>query len=109
MTELRVAASTLQFGLAARLWSVALGTAVTGGVVPDFDRLSYRLDDTASVRLSLPEPGGWTAPDLAPLLARLVIDEHLRPFHAGLRAIVPVAEGLLWGNAAAALRGGLLA
>ncbi|MFC8718584.1 hypothetical protein [Kitasatospora sp. NPDC057198] len=33
--ELRVAASTAHLGLAARLWSVALGAAVVAGRVPD--------------------------------------------------------------------------
>ncbi|ANZ35879.1 hypothetical protein BBK82_07065 [Lentzea guizhouensis] len=107
VTEARVAASTWQFGLAARLWSIALGTVAAGDVVADLDRLCYRLDDDATIRLSLPEPGGWTAPDLTPLLTRIVIDEHLRPLHEGLRKVVPVAEGLLWGNAAAALHGAL--
>ncbi|MCC8242980.1 (2Fe-2S)-binding protein [Saccharothrix luteola] len=108
MAEARVAASTLQFLVAAGLWSVALGALAGGGVVPDLDRLRYRIGEDASVRLSLPEPGGWTTTgDPTPLLLRAVVEEHLKPFHAGLRSVVKVANGLLWGNAAAALRSAL--
>ncbi|MFE9751248.1 (2Fe-2S)-binding protein [Saccharothrix saharensis] len=106
--EARVAASTLQFLLAAGLWSVALGALAHGGVVPDLRRLRYRIGEDASVRLSLPEPGGWTTDgDPVPLLRQTVVEEHLRPLHAGLRAVVKVADGLLWGNAAAAVRSAL--
>ncbi|MFE2750557.1 (2Fe-2S)-binding protein [Actinosynnema sp. NPDC059335] len=106
--EARVAASTLQFLVAHRLWSVTLGALAGGGVVPDLDRLRYRVDEDGSVRLSLPDPGGWiTSGDPAPLLVRVVVEEQLVPFHRGLRAVVKVADGLLRGNAAAALRSAL--
>ncbi|MFD0204358.1 MULTISPECIES: (2Fe-2S)-binding protein [Saccharothrix] len=108
MAEARAAASTLQFLVAAGLWSAALGALALHGVVPDLDRLRYRLDEHASVRLALPEPGGWTTTDdPAPLLLRAVVEEQLKPFHARLRTVAKVAEGLLWGNAAAALRSAL--
>ncbi len=107
-TEARVAASTLQFLVALRLWSVALGTVAVCGVVPDLNLLRYRIGEDASVRLSLPEPGGWVVTgDPAPLLLRAVVEEHLEPFHTGLRAVVKVSAGLLRGNAAAALRSAL--
>ncbi|MGM1060675.1 (2Fe-2S)-binding protein [Saccharothrix sp. Mg75] len=107
-TEARVAASTLQFLVAAGLWSAALGALAFNGVVPDLDRLRYRVGEDASVRLALPEPGGWIVTgDPAPLLLRAVVEEHLKPFHTGLRAVAKVAEGLLRGNAAAALRSAL--
>ncbi|XVS61990.1 (2Fe-2S)-binding protein [Actinosynnema sp. CA-299493] len=106
--EARVAASTLQFLVAHRLWSVALGALAGGGVVPDLVGVRYRVDEDASVRLSLPDPGGWTTTgDAAPLLLRAVVEDHLVPFHRGLRAVVKVADGLLRGNAAAALRSAL--
>ncbi|MEV0680210.1 ferric iron reductase [Actinosynnema sp. NPDC050436] len=104
-TEARVAASTLQFVIAVRLWSVALGTLAAGGVVPDLHQVRYRLGRDASVQLSLPEPGGWTTTgDPVPLLLRSVVEDHLTPLHSGLHAVVKVADGLLWGNAAAAVR-----
>ncbi|MBW4721460.1 (2Fe-2S)-binding protein [Saccharothrix obliqua] len=103
--EERVAASTLQFLVAARSWSVALGALAAGGVVPDLVRLRFRVDEDATVRVSLPEPVGWTTTgDPAPLLLRAVVDRCLTPFHAELRAVAKVADGLLWGNAAAAVR-----
>ncbi|ROP34929.1 (2Fe-2S)-binding protein [Saccharothrix texasensis] len=106
--EARVAASTFQFLVAAGLWSVALGALAHGGVVPDLRRLRCRIGEDASVRLSLPEPGGWTTGgDPVPLLRRTVVEEHLKPLHARLRAVVKVADGLLWGNAAAAVRSAL--
>jgi iron complex transport system ATP-binding protein len=106
--EARVAASTFQFLVAAGLWSVALGALAHGGVVPDLRRLRCRIGEDASVRLSLPEPGGWTTGgDPVPLLLQAVVEEHLKPLHAGLRAGVKVADGLLWGNAAAAVRSAL--
>ncbi len=108
MAEARAAASTLQFLVAAGLWSATLGALALRGVVPDLDRLRYRLDEDASVRLALPEPGGWTTTgDPAPLLLRAVVEEQLKPFHASLRTVAKVAEGLLWGNTAAALRSAL--
>ncbi|SDF31787.1 iron complex transport system ATP-binding protein [Lentzea fradiae] len=94
------AALRWQTSLVTRLWSIAVAA---DGVVPDLDLLHYRLDDDAEVRLSLPEPGGWTAQDVTPLLTRLVAVEHLRPLHAALCEVVPVAEELLWDNVPADL------
>lgn len=37
----------------------------------------------------------------------MVVERHLRPLVAAVRAVTPVAEGLLWGNAASALTGAL--
>lgn len=106
--EARVAASTSQFLVALGLWSVSLGSLAVGGVVPDLDGLRYRVDEDARVRLSLPEPGGWVVTgDPVPLLLRMVVEEQLVPYHTGLRAVVKVADGLLWGNVAAALRSAL--
>ncbi|WP_018353039.1 ATP-binding cassette domain-containing protein [Longispora albida] len=104
--EWRVAASTMQFGYAARLWSLALGALSAGGVLPDLDPMTYEYPEEGPVALS-PGEGGWLVPlgEAPVLLARIVIDGHLRPLHAGLRSRGKVAEGLLWGNAAAALSG----
>ncbi|MFJ9519747.1 (2Fe-2S)-binding protein [Kitasatospora sp. NPDC101801] len=102
--EPRVAASVAQLGVAARLWSVALGTAVLGGVVPDYDRSYWRLPPGGSLELWVP---GVLLPDgpLAAALHRTVVERQLAPLAAGIRAVTPVAEGLLWGNAASALAG----
>jgi hypothetical protein len=106
VTEARVAASTVQLGYAARLWSPVLGCALQGGIVPDLTEL--RTEVTAPMRLNLPEPRGWqpgSEEELAALAYRSVVTCHLEPLGAGLP--VRVAAGLLQGNAAAAMTGAL--
>ncbi|RKE17888.1 (2Fe-2S)-binding protein [Streptomyces sp. TLI_171] len=97
--ERRVAASTAHLGLAARFWSVALGTAVLTGRLPDLDGALFALPPQGPFELWLPaEPG---PPATAAALHDAVIDRHLRPLGAALR----LAPGLLAGNAASALVG----
>ncbi|BBX66386.1 hypothetical protein MSAS_55600 [Mycobacterium saskatchewanense] len=98
--EQRVAASLVQLGHAARLWSPVLACAVCHGVLPDLTRLQRAEDGT---RLRLPEPVGRPAAPSAQLLYRVVVRDHLEPLAAGLR--VGVAPGLLSGNIASALVG----
>ncbi|MCF2527042.1 (2Fe-2S)-binding protein [Yinghuangia soli] len=111
--ELRVAASVLHLGLAARLWSVALGGAVSCGAVPLLDpgRTQWRREAPGPVELWDPELG-FAAGDpsgidggLAEALHDAVVDRHLVPLARAVRAVTPVAEQLLWGNAASALAG----
>ncbi|MBV2356308.1 (2Fe-2S)-binding protein [Streptomyces sp. J2-1] len=105
--EPRVCASLAQQGLAARLWSVALGCAAVHGTVPDLDPALLRWDPEAGAPDDLlltevrphPEPGGADA------VADTVLHAHLAPLTATLRARYGVASGLLWGNAASALAG----
>ena len=59
VTEARVAASTVQLGYAARLWSPVLACVLQDGVVPDLTGL--RTAPGSPMRLSLPEPRGWRA------------------------------------------------
>jgi hypothetical protein len=106
VTEARVAASTVQLGYAARVWSPVLGCAVQDGVVPDLTGL--RTAPGSPIRLNLPEPSGWRAEDpgdLAALAYDVVVTGHLEPLAAGLP--VKVAAGLLRGNAAAAMTAAL--
>ncbi|GGZ23106.1 hypothetical protein GCM10010300_78390 [Streptomyces olivaceoviridis] len=101
--EPRVAASLAQQGLAARLWSAALGCAVLYGRLPDLDPRLLRWDARAAVPDDL-----WLA-ELRPLpgdaatLADTVLHGHLEPLTAVLRARYGVAPGLLRGNAGSAL------
>jgi len=100
-SDLRVAASLVQFSLASRLWSPAMACAVTHGVVPDFARL-HRGDEFAE--LLLHEPSGVRLDNETDIVAALygaVVERHLEPFAAGLR--VKLASGLLYGNAASAM------
>jgi len=106
--EARVAASTLQLGIAARLWSVALGAAVLGGVVPDLDRggTYWSLPASGPMELWLPRPRvSGASVDVADALYDVVAERHLAPLGRAVRAVTPVASGLLWGNAASALVG----
>ncbi|MFG3227958.1 (2Fe-2S)-binding protein [Kitasatospora sp. NPDC048194] len=106
--ELRVAASILHLGLAARFWSVGLGAAVLLGTVPTLERAWVRIPDQGPIDL-------WTPPDqpstdagsLGDQLHRAVLVSRLEPLAAAVRAAVPLSPGLLRGNAASALAGTL--
>lgn len=124
--ERRVAASALALGHAARLWSVALGTWATSGIVPDLDPSALRVQPrlTAPLRLIVDRPTGWwptppSPPDSADgadgadgavaaagsLLREVVVERNLRPYFAAVQAQTRLPPGLLWGNAASALVG----
>ncbi|MDQ1676028.1 MAG: hypothetical protein QOC93_1172 [Actinomycetota bacterium] len=97
--ERRVAASIFFQGWAARLWSVALGVLLHSGRVPVLTTLRWR-DEGGTVYL------GVDTPELAAGdLAGVVIGQHLEPLAAAVRRGGPVADRVLWGNAASALRG----
>ncbi|MFJ6656473.1 (2Fe-2S)-binding protein [Streptomyces sp. NPDC091377] len=103
--EPRIAASVAQLGLAARLWSVALGCAALYDRVPDLDPRLLRWDADASA------PDDLWLTEVRPLpaeqgrIADTVLVGHLAPLAAALRTRVRLADGLLWGNAASALVG----
>ncbi|MFI6444775.1 (2Fe-2S)-binding protein [Kitasatospora sp. NPDC050543] len=109
--EPRVAASILQLGLAARIWSVGLGAAVLTGEVPDLhpDRVHARLPEQGPIDLWLPQPAAGTTDPEQPVAAlhRAVVVENLVPLTQAVRAVVPVSERLLRGNASSALAGAL--
>lgn len=124
--ETRVAASIAFQGIAARLWSIGLGSAALTGRIPDIApaRLCWNPLRTAPADLWLPsrEPGqgreqqhkqhteqeqrGQGA-DIAAALREAVVLGHLVPLLRATRAVTPVAEALLLGNAASALAGTL--
>ncbi|MEV6676859.1 (2Fe-2S)-binding protein [Streptomyces erythrochromogenes] len=100
----RVAASTAQFGIASRLWSIGLGCAALAGRVPDLaaDRVWWRLPEGGSLQLWLPEPAGLPAEDLgASVLGNLDL------LQAALRERYGVSPTVLRGNAASGLVGAL--
>ncbi|MCI3278069.1 (2Fe-2S)-binding protein [Streptomyces cylindrosporus] len=101
--ELRIGASVFQQGLAARLWSVALGCAAAYGQVPDLDPqlLHWNPDASAPDDLWLSEVRPLPADPAT--IADIVLHRHLEPLAAALRAHYRVAPGLLRGNAASAL------
>ncbi|OBJ49899.1 (2Fe-2S)-binding protein [Mycobacterium sp. 1423905.2] len=99
-TEVRVGASLVHLGHAARLWSPVLACVVAHGVLPDLSALQ-RAD--AGTQLRLPEPVGQPVAVSPEVLYRAVVRDHLEPFAAGLP--VKVAPALLSGNIASALVG----
>lgn len=107
--EERIGASVAQQGLAARLWSVAMGCAVLYGCVPDLAPGLLRWDPDAGAPDDLwltrvrTRPGDAAGPGDAASVAETVLEGHLEPLSAALRARCPVAPGLLRGNAASAL------
>ncbi|MER7049763.1 (2Fe-2S)-binding protein [Streptomyces jumonjinensis] len=108
--ERRVAASIAQLGLAARLWSIALGAAALCGGVPALDpeRLHWSPGRTAPDDLWL-DTGTGTAARLLPATAESIRETvqyaHLVPLADALRRDTPVSRRLLWGNAGSALAG----
>ncbi|CAL9315003.1 (2Fe-2S)-binding protein [Streptomyces sp. NPDC050585] len=105
--EYRVAASMAQLGLAARLWSVTLGSAALYGVVPDLSPATLHWDPARSTPDELWWSGTATRPGTVPELRRVVQYGHLVPLADALRAAGPVSGRLLWGNAGSALGGAL--
>jgi hypothetical protein len=106
-TEDRVAASLLFQGVAGRILSPVLATAAGHGRVPDLAPARTYWRAAAPGPILLATPG---APALAADTAtvrRVVVDDHLLPLVSAIRSVTPVAEGLLWGNAASALIGAM--
>lgn len=101
--EARVAASVAHQGLAARLWSVALGCAALHGAVPDLAPDAVRWDPEGSAPDDLHLPEVRPLPGDAATVAAVVLHGHLEPLSAALRARHRVAPALLRGNAASAL------
>jgi hypothetical protein len=103
--EVRIGVSVAQQGLAARLWSVALGAAALYGQVPDLDPRLLRWDADGSAPDDLWLSEVRALPADAATIRQVVHHGHLEPLAAALRARHPVSAGLLWGNAASALAG----
>ncbi|MEV0318090.1 IucA/IucC family C-terminal-domain containing protein [Streptomyces sp. NPDC050658] len=101
----RVAVSVAQLGLAARLWSVALGAAVLHGAVPGLDpaRLHWDADGSSPDDLWLTDL--TTRPADAAAVRDVVQLGHLAPLADALRARYRISPRLLWGNAGSALAG----
>jgi FhuF 2Fe-2S C-terminal domain/Ferric iron reductase FhuF-like transporter len=107
----RVAASLLFMSYTGRVLSVALGSALLGGVLLDVSTLSWSYVPGTGVRLRVAAPAGRTGsrPALLAAFGADVVDGHLGPMVARIRSLVPVSQRLLWGNAASSLAGALAA
>ncbi|MFE6149722.1 (2Fe-2S)-binding protein [Streptomyces sp. NPDC057889] len=103
--EPRVAVSIAQLGLAARLWSLTLGSAALFGRVPDLDPALLHWNPDASAPDDLFLAGTRQLPADSTHIAELVLDRHLEPLSAALRARYRVSAPLLRGNAGSALAG----
>jgi ferric iron reductase protein FhuF len=107
--EDRVAASLTFQSLAARIVAPPLAIAALYGIVAPLEpRALYWRPVQSGPWPMWTAVGGSPWPDVAPSelgerLAELVVDRHLRPLVDAVRARVPVAESLLWGNAASSL------
>jgi iron complex transport system ATP-binding protein len=101
--ETRVAASIFFQGWAARLWAVSLAAVTREGRLPALppETLLWR-DDEGSVELRIERPVLRAEVDQ---LRQEVVHQHLEPLVAAVGRLVPIAAGLLWGNAASALLG----
>jgi ferric iron reductase protein FhuF len=111
--ERRVAASLVVLGYSARLVGPTLATVLRDGILLDVrpHRVRYRYRPDTGFQLSLPDPGGWHGPR-EPLLrgwCEVVVDGHLGGLIQAVRAVVPAAAGMLWGNVASGLAGALRA
>jgi ferric iron reductase protein FhuF len=119
--ERRVAASLTMMGYGSRLITPAVAVLLRHGLALDLrpEVVWYRYRDRDGFRVGLSAPVAWRVtgpvadePANAALFERwcaILIDAHLGPFVTALRRTAPVANGLLWGNAASSLAGALRA
>lgn len=107
----RVAASITFQGLAARVLSAPLAAAVAHGVLPLLppDSLHFRVTSDGPWPLWCADPRGVPVADptaAAEGLAGLLLDAHLAPLVAAVRAQVSISARLLWGNVASSVAAG---
>ncbi|MDT0449375.1 (2Fe-2S)-binding protein [Streptomyces hesseae] len=103
--DTRVAASIAFQGIAGRLLSIGLGSAVLTGEVPDLAAGGLRWDTarTAPDDLWLPSPAALPGEDIR----TAVLHGLLVPLHDLIRTVTPISSLVLWGNAGSSLAGSL--
>ncbi|MFF3323912.1 (2Fe-2S)-binding protein [Streptomyces sp. NPDC002889] len=109
VTERRVAASVAHLGLAARLWSVALGSAALHGHIPDLDPELLHWDGSRIAPDDLLLTEVRVLPGTADHVREAVQSAHLVPLAEALRRDTRISPRLLWGNAGSALAGAVRA
>ncbi|MFD4375095.1 IucA/IucC family C-terminal-domain containing protein [Streptomyces sp. NPDC059202] len=105
--ERRVGASVAHLGLAARLWSTALGPAALSGRFPVLDPAELYWDPALTSPDDLWWAGADTRPGTVAALREAVQEAHLVPLHAAFARDGRISPRLLWGNAGSALAGAL--
>jgi ferric iron reductase protein FhuF len=107
--ERRVAASLVVLGYSARLLGPSLAVLLRDGILLDVTPTNVRFAYGAGFQLAMADPAGWSASpgNAAEIWRSVVVDDHLAMVVAAVRAEVPVAAGLLWGNIASGLVGAL--
>jgi ferric iron reductase protein FhuF len=105
----RISASMAVLGYSARLVAPTVATLLRDGLLLDAaaTRVCWRYAPGHGFQLRLPEPSGSRDAPLPRRWCQAVIDDHLAPLIRSVRAVVPVAKGLLWGNVASSLAGAL--
>lgn len=110
----RVAGSILHQGYAARLWSVALGAALDGGIVVGLPAASlfWRSTGDSLVELLAVAPTGTRVPteptgEVARRVHAAVLDDHVHRLACAVRGATGISGTVLAGNAASALVGTL--
>ncbi|MFJ1678024.1 (2Fe-2S)-binding protein [Streptomyces sp. NPDC088251] len=105
--ERRVAASIAHLGLAARLWSTALGPAALTGRFPALPPDALHWDPRRSSPDDLWLSTSETLPATAGRIREAVQFGHLVPLAEAIHRDGPLSDRLLWGNAGSALAGAL--
>ncbi|MFF3171485.1 (2Fe-2S)-binding protein [Streptomyces sp. NPDC057900] len=103
--ERRVAASVAQLGLAARLWSCALGPAALSGRFPDLRPENLHWDPRRAAPEDLWTDSAEPLPGTAARIREVVLYGHLEPLAEAVRRDTAVSSRLLRGNAGSALAG----
>lgn len=103
--ERRVGASVAHLGLAARLWSTALGPAALHGRFPSLDPAELHWDGALTSPDDLWWAGSDTRPATVAALRAAVQEAHLGPLHAALRRDGHISPRLLWATPGRRSRG----
>ncbi len=107
---LRLAASSFQLGVTARLLSPAVGAAACFGAVPALDRRSLRWRPTSThvPRFAVADADWFEAPTprrAADLIAGSLLTEVLAPLNDTLHTLTSLSPQVTWGNVISAANG----